>query len=268
MKRRLAVFLFLIVFSVLSAASLRSILPDVDDDTYSRLLSGEIVRENSSDGDLSVIAPSSDLVKGKIDYILSLEKGFGVAVGSLVPYPESWKEMSGEERELALYNSLLKVSTQKGLTYISHRAGDKEKTLFEDSYMLSSDNKKDRMDDPVVTSVPDYAEYYAYQDDTSFGGNVYSVTYTASGDEIFMDIRNNNDLHLMGINIVKKGKVNMSLDIVETDEGIYVYALASVKDKNPKMTIVFYTVDLELSFYNRVVALSKWFRNTIGSQNI
>ncbi len=268
MKKFLIFLLVLMVLSALPASSLRSILPSVDDDTYSRILSGEIVRQNTSDGDLSVIAPSSELVKEKIDYILSLKKGFGVCVGSLVPYPEEWSDMTGEERELALYNSLLKVSTQKGLTYISHRAGDKEKTLFEDSYMLSSPDKKDRIDDPVVTSVPAYAEYYAYQDDTSFGGNVYSVTYTASGDEIFMDIRNNNDLHLMGINIVKTGKVNMSLDIVETDEGIYVYALASVKDKNPKMTIVFYTVDLELSFYNRIVALSRWFRNTIGSQDI
>ncbi len=267
MRKFFCILFFLLSSAALSAASLKSILPSADDYTYSRLLSGEIVRQNSSDGDLSVIAPSSELVSGKIDYILSLEKGFGVAVGSLVPYPEGWKSMSAEERKLVLYNSLLKVSTQKGLSYISHRAGDKEKTLFEDSYMLSSDNRKDRMDDPAVTSVPAYAEYYAYQDDTSFGGNVYSVTYTASGGEIFMDIRNNNDLHLMGINIVKKGKVNMSLDIVETDEGIYVYALASVKDKNPKMTIVFYTVDLELSFYNRMVALSKWFRSTIGVQS-
>ena len=267
MKKFLFILILLLSAAVLSALPLRSILPSVDEESYSRILSGEIVSVNSYEGDLSSIAPLSELVSEKIDYILSLKKGFGVAVGSLVPYPEEWKNMSAEERKLALYNSLLKVSTQKGLTYISHSAGDKEKTLFEDSYMLSSDNKKDRMDDPVVTTVPAYAEYYAYQDDTSFGGNVYSVNYTSRGDEIFMDIKNNNDLHLMGINIVKKGKVNMSLDIVETDEGIYVYALASVKDKNPKMTIVFYTVNLELSFYNRIVALSKWFRSAIGEQN-
>lgn len=266
MKKLLSivVFLFTLTLTLPAASSLRSMLPAVDDETYSRIVSGEIVSENSSDGDLSIIAPASSLVKEKIDYILSLEKGFGVALGSLVEYPEGWKGMTGEERKLALYNALLKISTQKGLTYISHRAGDKEKTLFEDAYMLSSENKKDKIDDPVVTSVPDYAEYYAYQDDTSFGGNLYSLTYTSVGDEIFMDIKNNNDLHLMGINIVKKGKVNMSLDFIETDEGIYVYALASVKDKKPKINILFYTVDLELSFYNRIVALSKWFRNTIG----
>lgn len=265
MKKMLSVVVLSFALALmLSAASLRSILPSVDDETYSKILSGEIVSETTTDGDLSIIAPSSSLVEEKIDYILSLEKGFGVALGSLVEYPEGWKGMTGEEKKLALYNTLLKISTQKGLTYISHRAGDKEKTLFEDAYMLSSENKKDRIDDPVVTSVPDYAEYYAYQDDTSFGGNVYSLTYTSDGDEIFMDIKNNNDLHLMGINLVKKGKVNMSLDFTEVDEGIYVYALASVKDKKPKINILFYTVDLELSFYNRIVALSKWFRDSIG----
>lgn len=259
----LVVCLFL-AFTLSAYPSLSELLPDIDDETYSSILAGEIVTQSTTDGDLSMIAPKSKYVSEKIAAVEAMEKGFGVAVGSLVPYPKGWKTMSGEERTLALYNTLLKVSTMTGLTYISHRAGDKEKTLFDECSMLSSDNKKDKIDDPVVTAVPSYAEYYSYQDDTSFGGNVYSMTYSVTGSEIFMDIRNNNDLKFMGISLVKKDKVNMSLDIEETEEGIYVYALASVRDKNSKVNVIFYTVDLELSFYNRIVALSKWFKNTLN----
>ncbi len=259
----LAVCLFL-ALSLSAYPALSDILPAVDDETYSSILGGEIVKESTTEGDLSLIAPRSEYVSGKIAEVEAMEKGFGVAVGSLVPYPAGWKTMSESERTLYLYNTLLRISTMTGLTYISHRAGDKEKTLFDECSMLSSDNKKDKIDDPVVTAVPSYAEYYSYQDDTSFGGNVYRMTYYAKGGEIFMDIRNNNDLKFMGISLVKKDKVNMVFDIQETVEGIYVYALASVKDKNSKVNVIFYTVDLELSFYNRVVALSKWFKKTLN----
>ena len=259
----LSVCLF-IAFTLSAYPKLNDILPRIDDETYSSILAGEIVKESTTDGDLSLIAPKSEYVSEKIAAVEEMEKGFGVAAGSLVPYPEGWKTMSEEARMLAIYNTLLKVSSMTGLTYISHRAGDKEKTLFDECSMLSSENKKDKISDPVVEVVPSYAEYYSYQDDTSFGGNVYRMTYSVTGSEIFMDIRNNNDLKFMGISLVKKDKVNMSLDIQETEEGIYVYALASVKDKNSKVNVIFYTVDLELSFYNRIVALSKWFRNTLG----
>ena len=263
-KLTVLVFCLLLAFSLSAYSSLRDILPSVDDETYSKILAGEIVQESTSSGDLSIIAPSSDLVSEKIADVEAMEKGFGVAIGSLVAYPEGWETMTKSERKLTLYNTLLKVSTMTGLTYISHRAGDKEKTLFEECSMLSSDNKKDKIGDPEVDKVPMYAEYYSYQDDTSFGGNVYWMSYTAMNDEIFLDIRNNNDLKFMGISLVKKDKVNMSLDIQETEEGIYVYALASVRDKKSTVTVLFYKVDLELSFYNRIVALSNWFRNTLS----
>lgn len=263
MKKIIFVLVFLTAVLTLNADPLCEYFDNIDSDKYNLILSGEILTENTSDGDIRAIAPKSDLVDEKIEYIEAMDKGFGVAIGSLVPYPEGWESMTKEERKLKLYNTLLKISTQSGITYISHRAGDKEKTLFSESYMVSSPDKKNRIDDPVVDKVPLYAEYYSYQDDTSFGGNIYSLAYTAVNDEIFLDITNNNDLKFMGISLVKKGKVNMSLDFIEADEGIYVFAIASVKDKKPKISILFYTVDLELSFYNRIVALSNWFKSSL-----
>ncbi len=266
--KRILLLLSVLILSCVSLSAypaLKKIMAWADEETYQKILDGETVKENTSGGDLRRIAPESELVSARIDSILSMEKGFAVALAALVPYPEGWDGMTRDEQKRALYNTLLKVSTMSGITYISHRAGDKEVTLFDECSMLSSDNRKDRISDPVVQDVPLYAEYYSYQDDTSFGGNVYSMAYTAVNDEIFMDIRNNEDLKFMGISLVKKGKVNMCLDFTRTEEGIYVYALASVRDKKPKVTVLFYTVDLELSFYNRIVALSKWFTAALHS---
>ena len=263
MKRIVFVLVVLLMVGSVGASSLSDYLVGLDSERYALILNGEVLTENSSDGDIRSIAPKSDLVEEKIEYVEAMEKGFGVAIAFLVPYPEGWKDMSEEEKELKLYNVLLRISKQSGITYISHRAGDKEKTLFNESYMVSSSDKKSRVDDPVVDRVPLYAEYYSYQDDTSFGANIYALSYTAVNDEIFLDITNDNDLKFMGINLVKKGKVNMSLDFILVDEGIYVFAMASVKDKKPKISILFYTVDLELSFYNRIIALSNWFEASL-----
>lgn len=265
MKKVLVILsLILLSCSLFALESFKVVVVTLTNEECSTLLSGELLSENTTDGDIAHIAPPSVSVKEKIDYVLRLKKGFGVAISSLLPYPESWNKMTEEEQMLKLYNTLLSISTQKDLTYISHRAGDKEKTLFEDSSMLSSSNKKDRIEDPTVTAVPEYAEYYAYQKDTSFGGNVYLLKYKAQDNEIFMEISNYSELKFMGIGLVAPGKVNMVLDIIPTEEGIYVYAMASVKDKTPKINLVFYSVDLELSFYNRIVALRNWLNQELN----
>ena len=56
----------------------------------------------------------------------------------------------------------------------------------------------------------------------------------------------------------------MSLDMILTDEGILVSGLASVKDKTPKINLLVYTIDLEESIMNRVVAIKDWFFDMIG----
>ncbi len=265
MKKGLIIVLcfFVLLTAAYSTSPLRSYLKNVDDETYNELVGGVVVKESTTDGDIRRIAPESDLVDEKIKDIESMTKGFGVAIASMVEYPEDWKDMNDKEKKLALYNTLLSISTQSGITYISHRAGDKEKVLFDETYMLGSPDKKDRVDDPIVTSVPLYAKYYSYQDDTSFGGNIYTLEYTAVNDEIFLEITNYGDLKFLGLTLVKKGKINMSLDFIEADEGIYVFAVASVEDKKPQINVLFYKVDLELSFYNRIVALSNWFKDRL-----
>ena len=72
-------------------------------------------------------------------------------------------------------------------------------------------------------------------------------------------MRNSDELKFMGIGIVAEGKVTMLLEITLTDEGILLSGIGAVKDKKPKMTILFYTVDLEESFMNRIIALKDWY---------
>ena len=68
----------------------------------------------------------------------------------------------------------------------------------------------------------------------------------------------------MGIGLVAPGKVAMSIDMMLTDEGVLFSGVASVKDKEPKLNLLVYTIDLEESIMNRVIAIKDWYFRLIG----
>ena len=138
------------------------------------------------------------------------------------------------------------------------------KVLFEEASMLSSPDKKDKISDLVVENVPEKMECYVYLKDTSFGKNVYRIEYKAKANELALEMRNSSELKFMGIGIVAPGKVAMSMDMMLTDEGILFSGIASVKDKTPKINLLLYTIDLEESIMNRVIALKDWYFGRIG----
>ena len=141
---------------------------------------------------------------------------------------------------------------------------EKENSNIVGATFFGSDDIDDRIDDPEVEGVPEYAEHYVYMKDTSFGKNVYLIEYKTKGNELALEMKNSSELKFMGIGIVAPGKVSMSLDMILTDEGILVSGLASVKDKTPKINLLVYTIDLEESIMNRVVAIKNWFFDMIG----
>lgn len=262
-------FLLCAMLSVLSlsAASLKDSVRSMTDENLALLLGWDAVYVSSLDGSMDTAVPLEVSTLEKLDSAVRYEassKGFSIGVASLVPYPQSWSSMSESEMQLAIYNAVLKVSTLTGQTYISRTAGYEPRVLFEDSSMLLSSDRKDRVEDPQVESVPESATFYMYQKDNRFGGNVYSVTYRQSSSGLFMDITNVGKMSYMGISLLKSGDLSMSMTIVPVDEGIYVFCMANVRGRDPKVKVLLLTVDLEESFQRRVVALRNWFADSIA----
>lgn len=265
MKKIVSLILVFFVFlSFISATSALDLFPLYTTEQKASLISGEMIKGTSVSDDIMTFVPAGSIITDTAKEVLSYEKGFVVAVDMLIPYPESMKDMSEDEMLLYLYNNSLQVSTMKGIEYISHRAGDKLKVLFDDAYMLLSDDKDDKTEDPIIDSVPEYAEHYVYMKDTSFGKNVYRIEYKAKANELALEMRNSSELKFMGIGIVAPGKVALSMDMMLTDEGILFSGIASVKDKTPKVNLLVYTIDLEESIMNRVIALKDWYFGRIG----
>ena len=261
MKR---IFVLMAAFSVcaalFAAPTLSSLFPSFSEDSLNQLRSGSTFEAYTCyDQKIADIAPLGSLGRDKALIGDRLYKGFSVAAVSFIPYPDSFKNMSEEERRVALYNIIRSVSTQKGLQYISHLEGDKPTTLFEDAYMLSDPDKlKSRIDDPVSTTVPESYSCYCYQKDNRFGKNVYSVKYTIKDTDFLMDINNYSKMKYMGFTCVDKGALNMYLEVIETEEGFVLYTMAIVKDREPEVKVLFITVDLPSAFMRRITALKNW----------
>ncbi len=190
-----------------------------------------------------------------------------VSIEDRVPYPENYKNLTAEEINLKVFKVLTEISTQKGLQYISRMAGFKPKTLFEESYCISDlDDKKSKIDDPEITTLSDEYTLYAYQKDNRFGGNTYVVNYRTDEKSVELEIINHTPIRFAGVSCVKEEQLTMKLKVeqsAETNEFIIIGS-AFVPNQKPKVSFLFYTVDLENSFNRRVTALKNWFAAQIG----
>ncbi len=263
MKRIVLVLLAAAVLcsAAFSADRLEDVLPRLGGQQLDDLRAGRMIEASTLEGTPIVdILPMSSFIYRTADLSVKESNGFSVALAALFPYPESWETMPDGERQLAVFNLMRSVSTQEGVTYISHRAGDKPKTLFEKSWYLSNPgDKKSKTADPVATVLPEYEERYCFQQDTTFGGNVYKHVFVTSESEIYLEVNNLTAMKFHSFKCLDEGQLMMYLDACLTDEGILLSGMSRVRDRKPEVKILFITVDLPSAFMRRVTALKNWF---------
>lgn len=244
-----------------------ALLPQLSEAEWQRMFEGGYVdRDTLGGGSISQMAPAGSEARRQALRCEASQGSFTVTSSALIPYPARWLDLSPRERQLELLNTLRRISTQKGITYISYRAGNKPKELFSESYYISDpSDKKSRIDDPVADSLPEAIQSYAYQKDTSFGGNIYLHDFKISDEEIFLRITNVTPMKVFGIfKAVDAGKLALSLGAYQMEEGIYVFSMAEIADMEPQVTVLFITVDLPSAFRRRTTAIRKWFEGQIA----
>lgn len=242
--------------------SLANSLPNVSYDEIENLKSGKILSHVNDEVDVSNYA-----IRGtKLHEVLSNEipeskNGFAVSSVSFIPYPESWEKLSRKEKMLRLYNTMSRMSSQKGITYISRRAGYKPKELFRESYYIENANKKSRkLADPVAEKIPASETRFVFQEDTSFGGNVYEQKWQTSANEIFVAVTNLTAMRYHGITALKKNEQTISISASLLSDGILISSSAIVRGHKKTMTVFVVKLDLADSFTRRVSAVHEWLK--------
>ncbi|AEV28909.1 hypothetical protein SpiGrapes_1086 [Sphaerochaeta pleomorpha str. Grapes] len=262
-------FLFCLLATLTALPTLQSALPDLDEKTLQMLLEGEIISAKTlNGGTVKQLAPVGSKAYQQAFEAEAKENSFSIAAVSYIPYPDNLKDLDSNQRQLVVFNKLRALSTQVGITYISHRAGDKPKVLIEKCYYMEDDkNLNVHLADPVVTEFPLHAESYVYQKDSTFGGNRYHHIYTNSEQEIFVEIKNVSTLKVFNlITAVPKDKLAMSMATYQLDKGLLIFSLSTIDDKDPEINILGYVVDLPSAFRRRITALQQWFWEQLNAE--
>ena len=247
--------------------SVNDLISEMPQDKVEAFLNGETIEMYSLDGEyVPSIAMDGSMGKSKAKKDYEKDNAFTLGLCTFIEYPESWGNMSFEEKKLEIINTFLSISTIKGITYISHSSGEKPKVLFSDAYTLVDKDSKKEAYDVQFSYAPTSYKYQvaAYLKDSIFGGNKYLVNYDISESEIFMTITNYTDLKFMFYKAVSKGELNMCVDAVMTKEGIAVFALATVYDQESSIQTPFGSIHLPSAFMKRITSLKNWFIQEIN----
>lgn len=263
LTKKVLVFLLLAVVLLPLAAYVpaENYLSGYPEQLKQRFFSGECPEMYTVNGDkVSSILPDGTIMKDLAQKAEVLDYAFSQSLSSFCPYPQSMKDLTDQEKYLAVFNMAQAISSIEGVTYRSHSSGYKEETLFSEACLLSNPDKKNsKVADPVSDSVPERQSVFAYLKDSRFGGNVYKIDYYCYGNEIFLEITNYKAMKYMGFKCVEKGNLHLYLDACLTEEGVIISGLAVVYNQKPEVNVLVTTVDLPTAFLKRVASLKDWF---------
>lgn len=255
------------IFPLLAEPSFVDGLSEFPSEKLESYYNGETIEAYSIYGDyVPSIAFDGSMGKSKAVKDYAKDNAFTLGLATFVPYPDSWKDLDFSEKKLRIINTLLSVSSIKGITYLSHSAGDKPKVLFSEAYTLVNKDSKKEAYDVEFSYAPDTYKYQiaAYLKDSVFGGNKYLIDYNITESEIFMTITNYSDLKFLLFKAVSKEELNMCVDAVMTREGIALFAMATVYDREPVVKTPITDVDLPSAFMKRITSLKNWFIQEIN----
>jgi hypothetical protein len=164
------------------------------------------------------------------------------------------KTLSAGAGRLAVTNALRSVSRLEGLQYYSSSHGEM-RLLYKASYRIASPAERKRLSDPLVAAPPPHEEIWVYQDDTTFGGNVYAVSYDNDPGSVTMRVANQTTLRYLLFPLVPPDGMVLYFLIVPDGEELLFYAVAAVRLSGPWAR----AGALEQSFSYRVEAMYRWF---------
>lgn len=166
------------------------------------------------------------------------------------------------ERDLALYNIFRSVSTMEGIEYYS-ASRERMRIFYKESYAVADPDDRDRIPDPTVSNIPRNDQIYVYQEDSSFGRNVYTVEYVRRESAYLMSMTNLTRMYYGILPVVAPENLEIHLTVVETREGYLFYGACGVS-----VISLFGMQDrAQDSFYNRIEALYRWFESRVAAHN-
>jgi hypothetical protein len=163
---------------------------------------------------------------------------------------------------LQIYNILRSMSTMKGIQYYS-ASRERMRTLFAESYVVDGPAAENRLPDPVVQEIPAYSRLYAYQEDLTFGENIYSTEFHYSGDYFLLDTTNLTTMHYYFFPMVRPENSITLILLIPAGEQLLFYGATGAHT----LRLLGLARSREDSFYNRLKAIYGWFSERMDASS-
>jgi len=245
----------LIAMAAPAAPSLSSLVPPP---VLERLRAGEEVTRTlwgSRGPELLPAVPLSGALLGELE---ALDITIGVEMLRL--YTASELGFESERSRLALYNILRSVSSMEGIEYYSV-SRDRMRTLFASSYSVDGPESRKRIPDPLVLEVPAHSVAYMFQEDLTFGNNLYRAEYLARDFGFVLKSYNLTEMRYYFLPMVKPEGSLTIIMVLPHGRDILFYGVMAAH--TPSLFGI--ERSREESFYNRLNALYGWFVREVSS---
>ena len=142
----------------------------------------------------------------------------------------------------------------EGIEYYS-ASRKRMRTLFAQSYVIDGPEKQERVPDPLVREIPAYSRLYIFQEDLTFGENVYRSEYRYSEQYFFLTNRNTTTMRYFLLPMVRPEQSVTYILLVPAGKELLFYGATGAH------TMGFFGLERkkEESFYNRLKAIYGWF---------
>ncbi len=225
--------------------------PFVGPPALPRLRAGEVLKAALAADDSPSLLPQVDSRQSIEDDVRALKPSVGAELLTILP--GTGPAMDTTEGLLALSNSLLAVSTMKGVTYWSVTRG-KEMVLFLQSFVVGSPSVLTPMPDPSITSVPSQRDLVTVQEDSSFGRNTYEEHFAAAADHLHVKTENLTPITFLLVPIISAHGFVSHVVVVPSGKDVLFYGLAYLRSNVPLGDRGSRVQSLE----NRLVAMARW----------
>ena len=162
---------------------------------------------------------------------------------------------------LLLYNALHAVSTMKGIPYYSASRGI-SRVLFTDSYVIDSADKKNRVADPVFDEIPPEDLIFTFQEDSSFGKNVYEEHFSEREDHFVVKMENLTTISFLFLPLIQPRDLVSQVVLIPSGNEVVFYGVSYLRTAFPLGD----RHSREQSLKNRLVAMENWLKARLGGE--
>lgn len=184
-----------------------------------------------------------------------------VYIESLHFFPHRNHDIQDFSRKL--YDILTDVESMEGIEYYS-ASRDSMRVLFTQSYFVRSPQNLERIKPESESTIPPDQSFWLFQQDQTFGKNIYSMNLLQSSRTIHMQMQNNSTVNYGIFPAIREQNMKIHMTVHVLEEGIAIFS--SIR----ALPVISLGLEsrIQSSMENRLIAITNWFLHKLQEHDL